>query len=71
MDEVEGNFEIHTNTKSTIRKACHITESMKFSFYDSLIIASAIEAGCEILFSEDLQDGQVIENQVVVKNPFR
>jgi predicted nucleic acid-binding protein len=68
--EVEGNFEIHNNASSTIRKACHFAETLKFSFYDSLIVASAIEAECEILFSEDLQDGQVIENQLLVRNPF-
>jgi predicted nucleic acid-binding protein len=40
-----------------------------YSFYDSLIIAAALEAGCDRLFSEDLQHGQRIEGLTIV-NPF-
>jgi predicted nucleic acid-binding protein len=41
-----------------------------FRFYDSLIVAAALEAGCDRLLSEDFQDGQRIEGLTVV-NPFR
>ncbi len=41
----------------------------RFSFYDSLIVASALSAGCETLYTEDLQHGQEIEGLTVV-NPF-
>lgn len=41
----------------------------KYSFYDSLIIASALNSDCTILYSEDLQDGQQIEDLKIV-NPF-
>jgi predicted nucleic acid-binding protein len=41
-----------------------------FSFYDSIIVASAIESGCTRLFSEDLQHGQRVES-LTVENPFR
>jgi predicted nucleic acid-binding protein len=40
-----------------------------FSFYDSLIVAAALEAGCSRLFSEDLQEGQRIDGLAIV-NPF-
>jgi len=40
-----------------------------FNFYDALIIAAAIQAGCDTLFSEDLQSGQMIEGLKVI-NPF-
>ena len=42
----------------------------RFSFYDSLIVAAALEAGCKTLYTEDLQHGQVIEG-LTVANPFR
>ena len=42
----------------------------RFSFYDSLIVAAALEAGCHTLYSEDLKHGQQIEG-VTVTNPFR
>jgi predicted nucleic acid-binding protein len=41
------------------------------SYYDSLILASAIESNCSILYSEDLKDGQIIENSLKIVNPFK
>lgn len=51
-------------------RAGEIMERYKFSFYDSVIVASALHARCKILYSEDLQHGQVIEKQLRVTNPF-
>jgi len=48
-----------------------VAERYRFSFYDALIVAAALESGCTTLFSEDLQDGQVIDQTLTVKNPFR
>jgi len=42
-----------------------------YSLFDGLIAASALESGCGTLYSEDLQDGQIIEGRVTVRNPFR
>jgi predicted nucleic acid-binding protein len=41
-----------------------------YSFYDSLILAAAIQGGCEILYSEDLQDRQQVRG-VRIENPYR
>lgn len=54
---------------SLYRKTIHLQGRWRFSFYDSLIIASALQAGCRTLFSEDLRHGQVIESLTIV-NPF-
>jgi len=43
---------------------------IRYSFYDSLSIAAAIQGGCNYLYSEDLQDGQEIHGTMIV-NPFR
>lgn len=51
-------------------RALDISERYGFHIYDSLILASAILAGCTILFTEDLQDGQAIHDQITVRNPF-
>ena len=51
-------------------RACEIMERYKFSFYDSVIVASALHAGCKILYSEDLQHGQVFDEQLRITNPF-
>ena len=39
-------------------------------FYDALIAASALDAGCTTLWSEDFQDGQLLEDSVRIRNPF-
>jgi predicted nucleic acid-binding protein len=52
------------------RRGLEIQERYQFSFYDSLIITAALEAGCKILYSEDLQHGQRIE-RLTIENPFR
>jgi predicted nucleic acid-binding protein len=55
----------------TTLSALNIMERYKFSFYDSLIIATALSANCKILYSEDMQHEQVIEKQLIVLNPFK
>lgn len=52
------------------RKGLALQERWGFGFYDSLIVAGALEAGCTRLLSEDLQHGQVIET-LTIENPFR
>jgi predicted nucleic acid-binding protein len=47
-----------------------LAEEHLLSFYDALIIAAAIEAGCDTLYSEDLQHGRSIGGLAIV-NPFR
>jgi predicted nucleic acid-binding protein len=50
-------------------RALEIAERWQYSFYDSLIIATALQANCQILYSEDLQHGQVIQSLTII-NPF-
>jgi predicted nucleic acid-binding protein len=50
-------------------RALEIMDKWRYSFYDSLIITSAIQADCTILYSEDMQHGQEIMN-LSIKNPF-
>ena len=47
-----------------------IQAETKYSFYDSLILAAAIQGGCDTLYSEDLQDGQQVRKLRIV-NPCR
>ena len=70
LDEVTSNFEIYQNDTSAIKQACSIAERYGMYFYDSLILAAAIGDGCTILYSEDMQHDQKIENTLTIKNPF-
>lgn len=58
-------------TIDTHREALAIAERYGYRIYDALIVASALEARCTILYSEDMQDGQVIEKRLTIRNPFR
>jgi predicted nucleic acid-binding protein len=49
--------------------ALDVAAETKFGFYDALIVAAALEARCETLYSEDLQDGFRIQG-LTVRNPF-
>ena len=51
------------------RRALDLRARWQFSFYDSLIVAAALTAGCTRLLSEDLQHGQKLE-QLIIVNPF-
>ena len=58
-------------TVKTHEAALQIAERYKYSIYDGLIIAAALETGCNTVYSEDLEDGQVIENSLTIRNPFK
>ncbi len=55
----------------TIKSAIKIKKKSHLSYWDSLIVASALENNCSILYSEDMQDGQVFDNRLTVVNPFK
>ncbi len=50
--------------------ALAIAERYGFRIFDALMIASALHGGCEILWSEDMQDGMVIDGRLRIANPF-
>ena len=47
-----------------------LAERYGFSIYDAMIVASALVAGCTTLWSEDMQDGLLVEDQLRIVNPF-
>ena len=61
---------VRTISSKTIRSGLDVHEKYQYSFYDSLIIASALENECSILYSEDLQHNQKIEKSLTIINPF-
>ena len=62
--------EIEPVTVETHDRGIEIAERYRFSVYDAVIVASALRAGCKTLYSEDLQQGQVIDRQLRIRNPF-
>jgi predicted nucleic acid-binding protein len=58
-------------TLDTHKEAIAIAERYGYRVYDALIVASALEAKCTILYSEDMQDGLVIDKTLTIRNPFK
>ncbi|MEX8548733.1 MAG: PIN domain-containing protein [Mucilaginibacter sp.] len=56
--------------ETTINLAFEISFQYQYSHWDSLIIASALQNNCTKLYSEDLQNGQVIRNKLTIINLF-
>jgi predicted nucleic acid-binding protein len=56
-------------TSDTHAAALSLAREHRFAFYDALILASAIEAECDVLYTEDMQHGRTISG-VTVHNPF-
>jgi predicted nucleic acid-binding protein len=48
-----------------------LAEQYQFGVYDGMIVAAALEAGCEVVLSEDLQHGLVVDGRLRIVNPFR
>lgn len=58
-------------TVETHDAALRLAERYGFHFYDALVVASALGVGCETLYTEDLQDGQVVDDRLTIRNPFK
>lgn len=54
----------------TTRLALSLAAKSAFSFYDALIVAAALLAGCKLLYSEDMQHGRVVLGELRIVNPF-
>jgi predicted nucleic acid-binding protein len=58
-------------TIETHKSAVRLAQKYGYGIYDALVAASALEAKCATLYSEDIQDRQTIDGQLTIRNPFR
>lgn len=70
IDELSRYCVVKVITVGIIKSAIKIAEKYRYSYYDSLVVASALEYECKILYSEDMQHNQNIDDQLKVINPF-
>lgn len=61
---------VESLTAQTYRKAFQIREKYNISYWDSLVVASALESRCTKLYSEDMQDGLMVDGVLNIMNPF-
>ena len=64
------NYEIIELNREILIKASELRGRYPISFWDGLIVASALFADADILYSEDMQNGLLIEKKLRIINPF-
>ena len=69
MIDAWRRFPVQETTLALLDRGLEIQRRHKFSFWDSMIVAAARAQGCETLWSEDMDDGRVVEGMRVA-NPF-
>jgi predicted nucleic acid-binding protein len=69
-DRLFNRFRISFIEKNTISRALDLVRQYKYSYWDCLIIASALINDCSSLYTEDMQHDQFIENKLRIVNPF-
>lgn len=57
--------------RATLLKASELRAQYSLSYWDSLIVANALILDCEVLYSEDMQDGLQVEKRLKIVNPLK
>lgn len=65
-----GKYTVVRVDPAMVYRAIDLSQRHVVSFWDALILRAAIESDCEVVLTEDLQDGWEVEG-VLVENPFR
>jgi predicted nucleic acid-binding protein len=70
IDEMIEQCSVLTLEKEDIKQALNIHKNFGYNYYDCLMIVSALNSNCDYLLTEDLADGQIIENKLTIVNIF-
>jgi predicted nucleic acid-binding protein len=71
LELVQSLFIVEPLTLATHERALFIAERYKLDVYDSAVVASALLAECDTLWSEDMHHGLVVEGTLTIRNPYR
>lgn len=69
-DAVMNRVDVLPVDEAVIRKSAELATTYQLSNWDALIVAAALLADCETVYSEDMQHGQLFEKCLKVINPF-
>ena len=64
-------YQVRTFTEDLLLSASHLRTAYNLSFWDSTIVASALESGATMLYSEDMHDSLVVHGQLTISNPLK
>jgi predicted nucleic acid-binding protein len=71
LDMLRGLLTVHPLTTEIHEAGLRLAERYGFSIYDAMIAASALQAGCDTLWSEDMQHGMALDEGLRIVKPFR
>ena len=71
LDLFKSIFSVMKLDMETFNTGLMISRQYGYQHYDSMIIDAALEAGCERLYSEDMQHRQIINKKLQIVNPFK
>ena len=71
LSMIRGLLPVEAITVEIHETGLMLAERYHLSIYDAMIAASALEADCDILWSEDMQDGMVLDARLRIVNPFQ
>lgn len=71
LNMVRSLAAVQSLTVETHEQGLRISERYRLSLYDGMIVAAARSAGCELIWSEDMQDGLLIDGPLRIQNPFK
>ena len=70
LEDIYLVCEVKLLQKATIFRAIGLMERYGYSYYDCLMLSSAIENNCGVLYTEDMQDWHMIDNRLRIINPY-
>ncbi|MEH2408880.1 PIN domain-containing protein [Nostoc sp.] len=70
ISDIVNTFPVQAISTTQVIQALEINAQYNYSYWDSLIIATALLGKCSIIYSEDMQHNQLIDNKVRILNPF-
>ena len=63
-------WKVHSTEANDILAAIELQQQYQISFWDAMMVWSAVAMGCKVIWSEDLNDGQIVQG-VIIQNPFK
>lgn len=70
LERCEQAFDVVPLDLATHRLGAGLAERYNFAPFDAMIVAAALQAGCDTLYSEDMQHGLLVDGTLTIRNPF-
>jgi predicted nucleic acid-binding protein len=70
IERLQGLLDVVPLTLSIHKEGLRLAQRHRLAVYDGMVVAAALNAGCNVLLSEDMHDGLVVDSKLTVRNPF-